>query len=353
MKMSSELRREREAQDADVAAPHRISAPRSMLPSHTARASQCTRNGARRLALGVLLAALAAPSTAFADAAAEADKHFHRGVDLYKDNDYSGALVEFQRANEIMPSWQVLYNIGESHFQLQDYANALKTLTRYLNEGGKKVPAKRRKEVEKDIEKLKQRVATLKVGTSEPGATVTVDDIPVGTTPLAEPLIVSAGRRRVTATLAPRPPVTEVVQVAGGDTLTVSLTIPPLPPKVEVVTKPASSITIPVIAWVTTGAVAAGAVTTGILALGASSDLKQQLGLYPADPKAISSAHGKALSFSIATDVLTAAALAGAGVSIYLTIRQQRGDTEPTKPANSPSARLVVYPNGVGVAGSF
>ncbi|MFT3766084.1 MAG: hypothetical protein QM820_11290 [Minicystis sp.] len=324
--------------------------PRSTILSRAPRRDIHSR--ARRLLAAVLFAALALPGVARADNAAEADKHFRRGVDLYKDNDYAGALVEFQRANEILPSWQVLYNIGESHFQLQDYASALKTLTRYLNEGGKKVPPKRRKEVEKDIEKLKQRVATLKIGTSEPGATIAVDDIPVGTTPLAEPLIVSAGRRRVTATLAPRPPVTEVVQVAGGDTLTVSLTIPPLPPQVEVVTRTQTSIAVPVIAWVATGAVTAGAVATGILALGASGDLKDKLGAFPADPNAIQSAHGKALAFSIATDVLAAAALAGAGVSIYLTVKQQRSAGETAAPAK-PSARIVLYPNGVGLAGSF
>jgi hypothetical protein len=307
--------------------------------------------GARTFAAAVLLATTAFSSIAFGDAAAaEADKHFKRGVDLYKDNDYRAALVEFQRAYDTLPSWQVLYNIGESQFQLQDYADALKTLQRYLAEGGKKVHYRRRKEVEKDIEKLKTRVAVLKVSTSEPGATITIDDAPIGTSPLPDSLIVSAGRRRVTATLGSRPPVTEVVQVAGGDRLTVSLTIPPEPPKVQVVqVKPQPSVVGPVIAWVATGAVTASAVATGIVALGASSDLQDKLAAFPADPKAISSAHGKAMGFGVATDVLTAVALAGAGVSIFLTVRHQQARDEASKPA----ARLVLYPNGLGVTGTF
>jgi hypothetical protein len=302
----------------------------------------------------VLFAALALPRVAAADSAAEADKHFHRGVDLYKDNDYAAALVEFQRANEILPSWQVLYNIGESQFQLQNYADALKTLQRYLNEGGKKVQAKRRKEVERDLEKLKTRVAMLKVSTSEPGATITIDDVVMGTAPLPEPLVVSAGRRRVTATLGNRPAVSEVVQVAGGDTLTVSLTIPPEPPKVQVVTRTEPSMTLPVIAWVSTGAVTLGAVATGLLALSASGDLKDKLGAFPGDAKAISSAHGKALAFGVATDVLAGLAAAGAGVSIYLTVKARRApdETAPTPPP-PPTARLVVLPGGLGVAGTF
>lgn len=323
-----------------------------------------TRRGRGLWGALVSAAILLSAQAALADNAGEADKHFRRGVDLYKDSDYRAALVEFQRAYDTLPSWQVLYNIGESQFQLQDYADALKTLTRYLDEGGKKVPARRRKEVERDIEKLKTRVAVLRVSASEPGATILIDDVPAGTSPLPEALVVSAGRRRVTATLGSRPPVTEVVQVAGGDRLTVSLTIPPEPPRqVQVVAAPQPvSIVGPVIAWVSTGAVAVGAVTTGILALGASADLKNELGRYPADAKAISSAHGKALAFSVATDVLSVVALGGAGVSIWLTVKSQRAaianakqaPAAPPKPAApKPDARIIIYPNGVGLAGSF
>jgi hypothetical protein len=306
----------------------------------------------RLVAIAVALALLAAPGVAAADAAADADKHFRKGVELYKENDYATALVEFQRAYEIQPSWVVLFNIGEAQFQLQDYAGALKSLQLYLDEGGKKVSPKRRKDVEKDIEKLRQRVATLKVSTSEPGAAVTVDDVAVGTTPLAQPVVVSAGKRKVTAVLGARPPVTQIVQVASGDVLTVTLEIPPPPvPKVQVVTRNQPSLATPLIAWAGTAAVTTGAVITGVLALGASSDLKEKLAAYPADPKAIQSGHGKALALGVTTDVLTGVALATAGVSIWLTVKHQRAVSDAAAPA--PAARIVVYPNGVGVTGSF
>jgi hypothetical protein len=306
-----------------------------------------------RAALAVALAILAAPGVAAADAAseAEADKHFRHGVELYKENDFATALVEFQRAYEIQPSWAVLYNIGETQFQLQDYAGALKSLQLYLDEGGKKVSPARRKAVEKDIEKLKQRVATLKIGTSEPGAAITVDDAPVGTTPLAQPIVVSAGKRKVTATLGDRPPVSQVVQVASGDVLTVTLEIPPPPAPKVVVARPQPSLATPLVAWAGTAAVTTGAVVTGVLALGASSDLKEKLAAYPADPKAIQSAHNKALALGVTTDVLTAVALAAGGVSIWLTVKHQRAVSDAAAPA--PAARLVVYPNGVGIAGTF
>lgn len=310
------------------------------------------RARARTFAAALMLAATAVPGSALADAAGDADKHFRRGVERYKDNDYTAALVEFQRAYETQPSYQVLYNIGETQYQLQDWASALKTFQRYLQEGGKRVSPKRKKDVEKEVEKLKARVATVTIVTSEPGATVTVDDVAVGTSPLPEPVMVSAGKRKITATLPGRPPVIEVVQLAGGDVKDMSLTIPALVPKI--VTKELPSIAVPLSAWAATGAIVTGAVVTGVLALGASGDVKDQLAAYPADPKAIESAHKKAIAFSIATDVLTAAAIAAGGVSIWLTVKHRRDAEAASAPAPPPpSARLVFYPNGIGVSGSF
>ncbi|HEX7603304.1 MAG TPA: hypothetical protein VF316_16915, partial [Polyangiaceae bacterium] len=54
----------------------------------------------------------------------EAGQHFQRAVSLYNETDYNGALVEFKRAYATAPNVNVLYNIGQSQFQLQRYAQA-------------------------------------------------------------------------------------------------------------------------------------------------------------------------------------------------------------------------------------
>lgn len=317
-----------------------------MIPRPRARATT--------LALALFWALSATSAAAHADSAADADKHFRRGVERYKDNDYAAALVEFQRAYETQPSYQVLYNVGETQYQMQDWAAALKTFQRYLTEGGKRISWKRKKDVEKEIEKLKQRVATLTITTTEPGAKITVDDIAVGDSPLAEPVLVSSGKRKITAALPGRPPVTEMVELAGGDVKDLKLTIPIVASKIEVVTKESPSIAVPLAAWAATGAIVTGAVVTGVLALGASGDVKDKLAAYPADPQAIESAHKKAIAFSVATDVLTAAAIAAGGVSIWLTVKHRRDAAEQSAPAPAaPSARLVVLPRGVSIAGTF
>src|SRR6185503_10103767 len=106
------------------------------------------------------------------------------------------------------PSYKLLYDIAQICFQMTDYPCALRTFTRYLEQGKGDVPAQRRDEVQADIEKLKARVALLRITTSKPGAEIFVDDVSVGKAPLAEPVMVSAGRRKVEARLAGAPPVT-------------------------------------------------------------------------------------------------------------------------------------------------
>jgi tetratricopeptide (TPR) repeat protein len=315
------------------------------------------------VAATLLLATLAGPSSAWAKPSPkwlEADQHFRHGVQLFKEADYTAALVEFERAYATDPKYQVLYNIAESHYQLQDYANALRTFRRYLEEGGAKIPFKRRKDVEAEIVTLSKRVATLTVTTNEPGATVAIDDVYVGTTPL-EPLMVSAGRRKVTAKLSGRPSVTEKVDLAGGDEKTLALEIEPLPPPAPVAPPPGPpatppsppSLVPPIVAWSATGALLTGGIVTGALALGASSDLEEELARYPGDPDALASAKSSAFGLALASDVLFVSSAVAAAVSIYLTIDYASGPDATSSEAKSPSMRWMVVPGGVVVDGSF
>jgi len=154
----------------------------------------------------------------------DAAKHFQRGVTLYGEADYRGALVEFKRAYALTPNTAVLYNVGETEFQLQDYAGALTTFERYEAESGSSDP--QRAEVENTIEVLRSRVGRVSVTTVPPGADVTVDDRAVGKTPLDKSVLVSVGHRKVTASFVGRTPVVRYVDVAANDNQTVTLEVP-------------------------------------------------------------------------------------------------------------------------------
>ncbi len=313
------------------------------------------------VAVLLLAATLAAPMPALAQPGAgppQAGQHFARGVELYKEDDYAGALVEFQRAYDVDPKYQVLYNIAESHYQLQDYASALSTFQRYLEEGGNRIAPRRRKDVETSLETLTRRVATLTITSSEPGATVTIDDVGVGKTPV-EGLMVSAGRRRVTATLPDRPPATKIVDLVGGDRQALNLDIPRVPGPI-VIREPAQtpaqqppSIVPPVVMWSVTGALVVGAVITGIVALGASSDLEAELARFPGDADALASAKSSAFGLGLATDILLGTSVAAAAVSTYFTVDFIIASDAAASAQPSPAARLTVHPQGLLLDGRF
>ncbi|MFT3771378.1 MAG: tetratricopeptide repeat protein [Minicystis sp.] len=298
------------------------------------------------------------PPTAKSGPGSEADRHFKRGVELYNEGDFNAALIEFRRAYELDPRYQALYNIGETYYQLQDYANALRTLDKYLKEGGAQISEARREEVQKEIDKLRTRVATVEVATRAPGVDIAVDDVVVGRTPLAGPLTVSAGRRKITATRPGKPPVSQVIEVAGGDTKKIAIEVPDDAEE----EKPRS---VPVAPWVVTGVLTAGAVVTGVLALGASNGLKDELSNMPGDAGKISSAHSKAFALGVTTDVLAGAAIVMAGVSIYFTVAAQSPKKtekpaasvhlfDPRRPPPSSAAlQIVAGPRSLSISGSF
>jgi tetratricopeptide (TPR) repeat protein len=260
----------------------------------------------------------------------EAGKHFERGVVLYGETDYPGALVEFKRAYALAPNAAVLYNVGEAEYQLQDYAGALLTFTRYLAEAP--AGAGRRVEVEADIEILRARVGHLSVVTVPAGADVLVDDQPAGKTPLEERLLVSVGHRKVTASLPGGPSATRYVDVAAEDNVSVTLDLPTA--LVATATSHTADATTrseprpsragsvwPTLGWVATGILAAGAASAGAFALKESSDLKSARNAFPAVPQTLQQDADRTRTYSILADSLTSAAVILGGITLWSTLK--------------------------------
>ena len=169
------------------------------------------------------------PGTASSPAAGEASAHFDRGVTFYDEGDYPAALVEFKRAYALAPAWQVLFNIGQSYFQSKNYAQALVTLKRFVDEGQDQIPGERRTLVETEISDLANRVGHARVHCNRSGATVTIDDVVVGVTPMTDALLVSVGVRKVAASLEGSPRIEREVPVSAGETVDVQLDYPEAP----------------------------------------------------------------------------------------------------------------------------
>jgi hypothetical protein len=287
-----------------------------------------------------------------AQAEEEAGAHFNRGKELFDEGDYGAALVEFQRAYQLSPNWRVLFNIGQVQYQLQDYPAAKQTLERYLKEGGSEIPPDRRTIVRSDIERLKLRVAYLRITVNVTGATVAIDDKEIGTSPLDGEVAVSAGRRKVSATRKGAPPATRFVEVAGGDTLDVALEVgegsagdPGDGPEPEPGSADEAEGGVPWASWAVTAGFGVGTLVFGLLALNASTDLadaKERA----TDKDELDEDRNRTLGFAITTDVLLAATAIAGAVSLYLTITGS-GDPDET------SVELHVRPGGATLEGRF
>lgn len=284
----------------------------------------------RLAALAFVALALAAPA-ASADES-EASAHFKRGIELYDDGDYKLALVELERAYELVPSYKVLFNIGQIHYQLGEYARAHRTLRRYLDEGGAEIPEERRAEVERDLATLATRIATIRIEVNVPGAEIAVNDRPLGRAPIA-PALVAAGTVRVHASKTGYEPRTEVMQLAGGDERVVRIELAKIAR--EVIVEREGVPTAAVIGWIATGVLAAGAVGTGIAASSAATkfDTMRTTPISGSAEQArvdLDRQADLADGLALATDALIGAAIVAGGVSLWLTLR---GHAKPGAPA--------------------
>jgi hypothetical protein len=292
----------------------------------------------------------------------EASQRFEKGVGFYRDGEYHAALLEFKRAYELFPNYRVLYNLGQTSRELRDHASALTAFERYLAEGDK-IDAARKRDVEKWIEELRTKVARLSVSTNVAGAEITVDDLLVGTTPLAEPILLNAGRRKVSATLSGHVPVQRYIDVAGGDTAELSLELvslvapasagptrtetPPPPPKRQESSGPRW-------AWVglaTTGALGIATGILGVRALDSQSDLDALLTRRTTTAE-LEDARSQTESVALATDIIGALTIAAAATTVVLFVVESGGGDAEGAEASS-SARLRLGPGALYFDGSF
>jgi hypothetical protein len=156
--------------------------------------------------------------------AQEARARYERGLQLYNEGASEGALVEFERAYQLAPTYRLLYNIALIRLQLNDYAQALKAFQEYLAEGGTEIASVRRSEVERQLSVLRSKVGRVELVSAARGADVLVDDVVVGRAPLAEALVLNPGRRRITIARGGLSS-TAVVTVAGQDHVKVEMSL--------------------------------------------------------------------------------------------------------------------------------
>ncbi len=168
-----------------------------------------------------------------------------------------------------------------------------------------------------------------------------------------------AGRHRIVVSKPGFVTITRVVEIASAEVQKVPIELletkplAPAPPPVlaprpaPVITAPPPrhppSRTLPTIGWAVTGGLAAGAVVTGILALGASSSLKTERTSGTATRDDLEAAKSKTQTLALVTDILTGCAVVTGGLSLShprprLILRHQASSRGPPQPQAEPGS---------------
>ena len=318
------------------------------------------------LALGVTLTPVAVraapPPTERTAGTADARSHFQRGIKFYKDADFRSALVEFQEAYRLSPSYRLLFNIGQTHEELGDFAGAVKAFREYVTQGGAELTKARRAEVEKDLARLEGHVATVEITVSEADAEVTAEGerrLELGTSPLASRVLLNGGDWTIRARKTGFDVAEQKLTVAGGDTKKVALTLvapapsaPPAPPPVVVVPPPAPAAAHASLprrdltwAWVgvaVTGTLGVATGVSGVVALRQKSTYDSTVDRFGASAQDVSTARSHTRTWALATDVLGGATLAAAAVTLVLFATSGPSSAARPRQGNGPEMRPYI-----------
>lgn len=156
----------------------------------------------------------------------EARGHFARGVALYGEGNPGAALVEFQRAYELLgrrPS--LLFNLAVTQEALGRYVEALAAMREFAERAPAAAVAQHRVEMEAAMVRLPTRIGTIRLLGELPGMTVLVDGDVRSLEAARAGLPVSAGVRRVTLRAPGHLPRELEVRVTGGESVGVEVAL--------------------------------------------------------------------------------------------------------------------------------
>jgi hypothetical protein len=127
------------------------------------------------------------------DSTQAADRHFKSGLAAAKAGKMTLAASEFEQAYDSAPHYSVLYNLGLVYAALGRNADAVRVLRRYLVDGGEKVSANRRREVEGIVSERSVGLSHVSPRILPADATVTLDARTLAPAELGAPIAIDPG----------------------------------------------------------------------------------------------------------------------------------------------------------------
>jgi hypothetical protein len=172
--------------------------------------------------LSVAGSAPAQPASVGPADVARAEQLYDEGVAATDRGDFAGAISSFLASYALNPLPDVLYNIGMCHKALGELPQALNAFRDYVDGMGGNLSPEEQAEFDGLLAELAPQVGRLVIDSSAGAATVSVDGAVVGTTPLAAWHAVAPGRHRVEVAKRGFELFASEVDVAAGQTLTVT-----------------------------------------------------------------------------------------------------------------------------------
>ena len=306
--------------------------------------------GSRTLIIAVICFSFSSYTRAEDTKTEEAKALFEEAKKLYREEKYAEAADTFRKSYETKPTWRLLFNIGQCEAAAKRYDRALETFEAYMAQGGDEIPQDRQREVLEEIKRLRQMVGSLDIR-ADPGIVILVDDVRRGVTPLSGYLLVVSGVDHVVKAKSGDDVIFErKVRVAGGQTMTVEVTESEARDEqavLETSTEPEEdeevhSAGLGRAGWITVGvggAVLAGGVVTGAMALSKNKEIEDACGGTTCPPGEDPSLEKDRDKMALITDILIPAGAVIAATGITLLIihgvrKKEAGD------ASEVSARL-------------
>jgi tetratricopeptide (TPR) repeat protein len=296
--------------------------------------------GDATVSLSVTLEREPIPLAAALTGAAKDD--YEAGRILYGDGDYSAAAVKFGAAHRASTDARLLWNIAVCEKNLRHYAKVLGLVERYLSEGKGVVTSQDRVEAEELVRVVRAFVTPLRIRSSEAGAAVFVDDEEVGTTPLAAPVVVDVGARKLRVTKDEFKTWTSTVTVSGAEPMDVDVTLTVVRHEGRLVVAVSEHDTV-----VVDGKIVGVGHWEGILPSGAHALRVTRDGMRPFQSDvAITDNETRRLQVSLEAEPSSSKAwlwvsggvlvAAGLGVGGYVLLRPQNNSAPPTQPGTMP-----------------
>jgi hypothetical protein len=155
---------------------------------------------------------------------------------LFNNRDPARALLKYREAYELSNDSRLLFNMAVCERDLRAYAKMQELLVTYEREAGEALLPEQKAQIETALAAIRNLVGTLTLTVRDSGATVLLDGEPVGTTPLANGLLVDLGQHKLVLSKEGFETLERSVEVAGGSEATLAIALNPrvLPARLSV-----------------------------------------------------------------------------------------------------------------------